>query len=342
MHRGFWVLSLFVICSLQLFSGEYLPHLKKCKGPIDIVYTWVDGQDPHWQEARVDAVQHYNLATTCDAKAKSRFNNRDELKYSLRSIHAFAKFVNHIYIVTFGQRPKWLKRHPMITIIDHKEIFKNKHDLPTFNSQAIESNLHHIPNLSECYIYFNDDVLLGSKVRKLDFFTANGTPKVFIDSWDSPKGDFEEADIGFHASWKNSNRFLNQLFKKERRRALSHAPFAFRKSELTALERLLQPIFADVSSHKFRSPDDFLITAGFSQYFFLYEKHARNSKIENDVVSFSDDLAENMKGFEQIKTKKPKTYCVQDVTQGDSEALRVQLQEFFQSYYPNSAPWEME
>jgi len=50
-----------------------------------------------------------------------------------------------------------------------QEIFPRKDDLPTFNSAAIECHLHRIPGLSENFLYFNDDFLLG----KIQFISFN-------------------------------------------------------------------------------------------------------------------------------------------------------------------------
>ena len=154
--------------------------------PIDIVYTWVDDTDINWQAHRKKhAIEYQPLLNNLDANTKNRYRNRDELKYSLRSIYKFASFVNHIYIVTSGQRPSWLKDDPKITLIDHQEIFPNKSDLPTFNSQAIEANLHRIPNLSEKFIYFNDDFFLGRCVVPEDFFSRSGKIRLYTKyPWD--------------------------------------------------------------------------------------------------------------------------------------------------------------
>src|SRR5690554_5980151 len=59
-----------------------------------------------------------------------RFINRDELKYSLRSVWLYAPFVRHIYIVTVGHRPEWLDTDSgKVTIVPHREIFPNPGDL---------------------------------------------------------------------------------------------------------------------------------------------------------------------------------------------------------------------
>ncbi len=44
--------------------------------------------------------------------------------------------------------PYWLDlNYSRIQIVFHDQIFNERSDLPTFNSEAIEMNLHHIPNL---------------------------------------------------------------------------------------------------------------------------------------------------------------------------------------------------
>lgn len=47
--------------------------------------------------------------------------------------------------------------------------------LPTFNSTAIEFNLHRIEGLSEYFVYYNDDVILTRPVKPEDFF-SDGLP----------------------------------------------------------------------------------------------------------------------------------------------------------------------
>ncbi|WP_276204754.1 hypothetical protein [Legionella parisiensis] len=44
---------------------------------------------------------------------------------------------------------------------------------PTFNSLAIEANLHRIPTLNEQFIYFNNDMFLGRQAPENYFFDKN-------------------------------------------------------------------------------------------------------------------------------------------------------------------------
>ncbi|XP_075228140.1 N-acetylglucosamine-1-phosphate transferase subunits alpha and beta [Lycorma delicatula] len=118
--------------------------------------------------------------------APSRFDDKEELRYSLRSLEKFAPWVRKVYLVTNGQIPHWLNlENPRIKIVTHYEIFTNKTHLPTFSSPAIETHLHRIPGLSEKFLYINDDIFLGSEVWPDDFVSPQHGEKVYL-SWPVP------------------------------------------------------------------------------------------------------------------------------------------------------------
>jgi hypothetical protein len=143
--------------------------------PIDIVYLWVDGNDPAWR-AKKDKFLRQSGILNPEVKSDARFRDNDELKYSLRSVQQFAPWIRRIFIVTDGQTPKWLDtKHPKISIIDHKLIMPAE-ILPTFNSYVIENYLDKIPGLSEHFLYANDDCMFGRAHTPDDFFDAKGTP----------------------------------------------------------------------------------------------------------------------------------------------------------------------
>ncbi|XP_017890690.1 N-acetylglucosamine-1-phosphotransferase subunits alpha/beta [Ceratina calcarata] len=147
--------------------------------PIDVVYTWVNGSDPAFLKSLKEHVPIMDVNT-----AASRFSDKDELKYSLRSLEMYAPWIRHVYIVTNGQIPSWLDMdNPRVTLITHEDIFLNKSDLPTFSSPAIESHIHRIPGISDKFLYFNDDVMLGAEVWPEDFITQAGGQKVYLAWW---------------------------------------------------------------------------------------------------------------------------------------------------------------
>ncbi len=144
---------------------------------IDIVYLWVDGSDAAWI-AKKNQYLPKSEALDPEIAGECRFVDRDELKYSLRSLERYAPWINHIYIVTDSQRPKWLKENlPNVTIVDHHEIIPSQY-LPLFNSAVIELFIHKIEGLSEHFLYANDDMLFGRELTPSFFFHPDGEPIV--------------------------------------------------------------------------------------------------------------------------------------------------------------------
>jgi hypothetical protein len=122
-----------------------------------------------------------------DTMSANRYRDSEELRYSLRSLVKNAPWIRHIYLVTDNQIPYWLNIDTdRLSVVTHEEIFANKSHLPVFSSPAIEANLHRIPGLSKKFIYFNDDVMLGTTVVPDDFVTLSGSQKFYM-AWDVPK-----------------------------------------------------------------------------------------------------------------------------------------------------------
>lgn len=143
--------------------------MKQENYPIDFVLPWVDGNDPQWKET-------YNKFKSHDGdNADVRFRDMDTLQYWFRGVEKFAPWVNKIFFVTSNQKPKWLNvSHPKLICINHDDFIPHNY-LPTFSSHTIELNLHRIPELSEHFVYFNDDTFIVNPTRKTDFF-KNGLP----------------------------------------------------------------------------------------------------------------------------------------------------------------------
>lgn len=135
--------------------------------PIDFVVTWVDQSDLKWQHKykRYSGIQDDEIL---------RYRDYGTLKYLFRSIEKFAPWVHHVFLVTDDQIPNWLNiNYKKLTVVDHKEIIPAQY-LPTFNSNVIDFHLKNIPNLSEHFVYFNDDMFLNKLTEPEDFFTKEG------------------------------------------------------------------------------------------------------------------------------------------------------------------------
>ena len=84
-----------------------------------------------------------------------RYVDHQELRYSLRSVEAYAPWDNHIYVITDEEKPSWIV----------PSIYR-----ALFSSIAIELFLATIPGLSEHFLYCNDDMIFNRDVKKKRFF----------------------------------------------------------------------------------------------------------------------------------------------------------------------------
>lgn len=143
--------------------------------PVDIVVTWVDGSDADWlreKEKYASAAENAPNDNTA-----SRYRNWDLFCFWFRALEKYAPWAGNVFLITAGHIPPWLNTgHPKLKIVRHED-FIPKEYLPTFSSIAIEMNLWRIKELSEHFIYFNDDTFLNVPVKKSDFF-AGGVPKL--------------------------------------------------------------------------------------------------------------------------------------------------------------------
>lgn len=194
---------------------------------IDIIYTWVDGSDLKHFLSRLQ--YYFNSEKTSDNKL-NRWADNEELKYSLRSLEKHLHINGKIYIVCSDiQRPKYVKESDRVQFISHSQIIPKQY-LPTFNSSVIESFLFKIPNLSEYFVYLNDDVMLMRKLSCSDLFTEN-KPRIFLNPIYSSEYPILETDFGHTCGKKNANRLLDSLFGYEQRREVSHFLYMLKKGE---------------------------------------------------------------------------------------------------------------
>lgn len=138
---------------------------------IDAVITWVDGNDPVHLSKRK---RFQDPSSHPDASGQHRFVSSGEIRFSVMSLLKFCPFVRRIHIVTDEQHPSVLgslSDNGKIKFVDHKDIYSDHTDLlPVFSSLSIETMIHKIPDLAECFIYLNDDIFIGRPMLPTDFF----------------------------------------------------------------------------------------------------------------------------------------------------------------------------
>ncbi|MFZ3567541.1 stealth family protein [Streptomyces sp. BH097] len=311
--------------------------------PIDVVYTWVDDSDPVWRASR-DRVRGGldGPALHEQAANDSRFTSRDELRYSLRSLHQNAPWVRNIYLVTAGQIPSWLHQgHPNLRVVDHREIFSNPEALPTFNSHAIESQLHHIRGLSECFLYLNDDVFFGRPVTPAQFFHPNGISKFFTSPALIPGGGVSLADLPVNAAGKNSRWLIAQKFGVAISQKMKHTPHALRRSVLQEIEDTFPREHSDTQRSRFRSTGDVPIASSLHHYFAHHSARATVGEIQYRYIDLSAELADRRLNT-LLANRDMDTFCLNDTVEAaDPVAQRGMLARFLDAYFPVPSPYEV-
>lgn len=320
-----------------------LPHIFDVNVPIDVVYTWVDGSDPQWLAAKREAIaRRGGTPSTDDAKDAARFRSHDELKYSLRSLEVYAPWVRKIHIVTAGQRPEWLNEdHPKIRVVDHRDIFTDPSVLPVFNSHAIESQLHHVPDLSEHYLYFNDDVFLGRPVSKDLFFHSNGLSKFFLSTAMVGLGPREPTAPAFVQAAKNNREFIGRVFGSTISHLFQHAPHPQLRSSLEAMEREHPEIFEQVAASAFRSPQDLSIASSLHHYYAYERGRAIPGRLEYLYLDLGHPGAPQ-RLEKLLRTREFDVFCINDTPASGAQAERRarMLAEFLKRYYPLPSAFE--
>lgn len=288
--------------------------------PVDLVYLWVDGKDPKWLSKKNSALIAEGKKPEKDAAA--RYFDNDELKYNLRSVEKFAPWINHIFIITDNQIPKWLNtKNKKITIVDHSEIIPKK-VLPIFNSSLIEFFIQNIPNLSEHFLLANDDTFFGNNIYPEYFFDKKtGMPIIRAKSSDLIKKS--APDNNYDSIVLNSKKFLMKILGNNHSYnwTSAHNIDPFVKS---VIQNILEfPIvnkeLLKMLPHKFRRDSDMHRTI-FHEYMLANGQakikiYTKIKKIWLKIIGRYDEFPQyvtHAKKLEKMRThgKMPKLFCI--------------------------------
>ena len=307
--------------------------------PVDVVYTWVDGADP--QHAARRALHSGEAPVGLGANA-SRYASHDELRYSLRSLHMYAPFVRHVYVVTDDQVPWWLDAGAEgITVVDHRDIFADPSALPTFNSHAIGTRLHHIPGLSEHYLYLNDDVFLARMRRPEDFFHANGIAQVPFSPAQFGVGDIVPGEVAPNSAGKNVRALFQADFGRGITHKFKHAPHPQIRAVLTELEQRYAETIARTTRARFRSTQDVGFAATMHHHYALLTGRAVPGQTRMSYVDIAaPDAARRLDRLQQKGGID--SFCLNDVDtpEGSREEIHAMVGRFLEERFPFPSPWE--
>ena len=291
---------------------------------MDIVITYVDGNDPVWKE-------DYEKTTHIPIMEK-RFRDWGTLKYLLRGIEVNMPFVRNVYLVVShpSQVPQWVDQ-TQLKIVLHSDIIPEKY-LPTFNCNPIEMHLHRIEGLDEEYLYFNDDLYPLAPCRPEDFFRDG------------------KGVLGF------SRHFLaSGMYKKICRNSDTHAKkalglkpsFCFVRPQHTCTPMFkseCEQLYSILEQDILASLTRVRTSGNLNQYLFLdyqlYKGRMINEKISNKHYSVAVASPEKLKSFILSPTRN--LMCVNDVRLSEERYLKLRsaMIEAFELKFPQKSRFE--
>lgn len=344
---------------------------------IDIVIPWVDDSDPIWRIERNTylAGNHSSHSQHMIDTGVDRYRSWDSLQFIFRGIEEFMPWVRKIHFVTNGQVPNWLDlTNPKLNHVKHSDYIPKEY-LPTFNSHAIELNLHRIPDLAEHFIYFNDDTFVIRPLKPTDFFSLDGLPRDQFGLWRVKSTKYDSV---LPHVYLNNMAVLNQNFKQgevmseEYRRLLDlrngairlaltvimsaisqkdfanmlfhHMPAAFLKESFHEVWAAEPDILASTSSHKFRSKDDV------SQYLVRAWQMISGNFEPRNITATSEHFTHITDDFnaltEAIRTRKLRLrrldmFCVSDEKITDFGKAKREINDALEDIMPNKSTFEI-
>lgn len=329
---------------------------------IDFVITWVNGNDIDWVKKRN---KYLHEKKNCDV-TNSRYRDWGLLKYWFRSVDKYANWVNNIFLITDNQIPEWLDiNNNKIKIINHCDILFEKY-LPTFNSNAIEMGIENIKELSEFFVYFNDDMFINDYVFKSDFFVnqlpcdaallspiipkeKNGFYKALANTVYILNKNFEihnsvKNNISKWFSAKYGIDIFRNLFLSRANNFCgfynSHIPNSYLKSIFSKAIHLDEEMYNINISSKFRDNNTNFIHWIAQYYQFATGKFYPRSKKIGKYFSIENSLD---KLQEELLNHKHKLICINDNCDDKCYIeLKKHLINIFDTIYPKKSTFEKE
>ena len=307
---------------------------------VDLVYLWCDGNEPAFWERKNYWLKQENRPAM-QAVADGRWEQVDELKYSLRSVEKYLPWIHHIYVVTDRQVPMWLKTdNPKLTVVDHSEIIPEKY-IPVFNSSAIETSIYKIPGLAEHFLLANDDTFVNRSLKK-SFFFQDGKPIFRMQlSMLNPQSLYQASLL--HTIDLLEKDFGAQIpFFSTRNLAPHHNIDAYLKSDYEDCANHFEKEYEKTLSHKFRKADDiqrigvaiWTVMKGHGLVKVVYASTKKPHRIDS---LFATNTRRNY--AKKIASMNPGLFCINDGELSTPQD-RMRLKKYLHKRFPKRSQFE--
>ncbi len=324
-------------------AGMFDAHADDVGHDIDVVFSWVDGTDPAFLSSRAGWLARAGWVTaTTPMRGPARSTNCATPCAPWTRTH---RGCGGSLSPPTTRLPGWLiADHPKITVVRASEHFSDPAALPTFNSHAVESQLHHIDGLAEHFLYCNDDMFFGRPVAASMFFTPAGISRFIESPIRIGGGAVGPGRSGHENAARNNRRLLAERFGYLITRHLAHSPAPLRRSVLAELEAEFPDEFAATQASRFRSATDISVTNSLYHYYALLTGRAvpHESARACYIDTTSHDGLRLLAGLSVRRDAD--FFCLNDGSEPEvDETYRATtVSNFLAGYFPDPAPWELE
>lgn len=291
---------------------------------MDIVITYVNGNDPVWQK-------DYEKFTNVPVMEK-RFRDWGTLQYLLRGIEKHMPFIRKVFLVVShrSQIPEWVDESNLNVVL-HEDFVPQEY-LPTFNCNTLEMNLHRIKGLDEQYLYFNDDLFPVRDCKPGDFY-RDGKSLIGFTKHYWGTGMFKQI-------CRNSDALARKALGMPASRSFirpQHICAPMLKSEC---EKMCSIVAEDIAASYTRTREG----RNYNQYMFtdylFYQGKALSEKISSKHLSVAVSSASRIR--KAIEAPSRNLICINDVRLSEKryEKLRNTVIDAFEKKFPQKSRFE--
>lgn len=336
-------------------ASEYsVNNVQQLGFPIDIVITWVDGNDEERNKLReIYKKKQDNIKK--EAVSSRRYVNHDELKYLLRSIDRYIPWIHRIHVISSDQPPPdWLMPNetlgfdfdintkektankPILRWVNDRTILK-ENCLPTFNSHALESAIHRLDELTEHFLYFCDDMFVTHPFQPSNIFTNQGIPKVCAHYWTRP---YRLDPCVNSQTWRKIWSEMSIQYPTKKKWMNNHVATPLTKQLMIDAEKYWGNDWLLTQSNKFRSGHDVQPIAAAVIFGQVNNEIIKNEEIISKFIMFMDYHFLNRANMAFALSAKPHLLCINDDIE-QPEKFSEQWDYYLNILWPFHSNWEV-
>ena len=275
---------------------------------IDYVFPYVTMDDKVWQKS-----YEKHIGGTIN---KCRYRDNGLLRYKIAGLKKYMPWARIVMLVSSeSQVPSWIDRKE-VNIVTHDK-FIPKEFLPTFSSCTIEMFLHNIPDLSEYFIYSNDDFYITSPMKLTDFVTTKA--KLLFNTISNPSKTL------FNSTMRNQWDFIARKYNR---------PLTMPEVRPAHIDSVMQKSFNkkiydkwknEIHQHIFKTRS---INA-FNQYFWLLCMYLENNYIQSTVSYMYANMTSAISADKMSKYNIVALNDNSKVTDEDISKVKIVLEDFY-------------